>query len=69
MIHPDRCIGCGLCVTVCPTKAIQLKKKDQITTPKKDTTEFYLSLMRARAGNANMILMMIRRALGMPIPS
>lgn len=69
IVDPDRCIGCGLCVTVCPPKAIQLKKKDQITTPKKDTTEFYLSLMRARAGNANMILMMIRRALGMPIPS
>jgi len=69
VVDPDRCIGCGLCVTVCPTKAIQLRKKDQITTPKKDTTEFYLNLMRARAGNANMILMMIRRALGMPIPS
>jgi NAD-dependent dihydropyrimidine dehydrogenase PreA subunit len=69
IIELDRCIGCGLCVTECRPRAIQLRKKDQIAVPKKDTTEFYLSLMRARAGNANMILMMIRRALGMPIPS
>ncbi len=69
IVDPDRCIGCGLCVTVCQPKAIRLQKKEQIAVPKKDTTEFYLSLMRARAGNANMILMMIRRALGMPIPS
>jgi Fe-S-cluster-containing hydrogenase component 2 len=63
-----RCIGCGLCTTVCDPKAIHLQKKDQITTPAKDTVQFYLRLMRARAGNAKMILMMTRRALGMAIP-
>jgi electron transport complex protein RnfB len=67
-IDPGRCIGCGLCITTCATKAIQLKKKDPVAVPKKDTTQFYLTLMRARAGNARMFLMMIRRALGMAVP-
>jgi Na+-translocating ferredoxin:NAD+ oxidoreductase subunit B len=67
-VDPGRCIGCGLCITVCGTKAIQLKKKDPVAVPKKDTTQFYLTLMRARAGNARMFLMMIRRALGMTVP-
>jgi len=67
-IDPGRCIGCGLCITDCPAKAIRLEKKDPIAVPKKDTTAFYLTLMRARAGNARMFLMMIRRALGMAIP-
>ncbi|MFH0975034.1 MAG: 4Fe-4S binding protein [Spirochaetota bacterium] len=67
-VDPGRCIGCGLCTTVCNTNAVHLRKKDQIATPAKDTTRFYLTLMRARAGNAKMILMMTRRALGMAVP-
>ena len=67
-VDPGKCIGCGLCTTVCATKAIHLKKKDPIAVPQKDTTQFYLTLMRARAGNARMFLMMIRRALGMAVP-
>jgi Na+-translocating ferredoxin:NAD+ oxidoreductase subunit B len=67
-VDPGRCIGCGLCATVCATKAIHLQKKDPVAVPQKDTTQFYLTLMRARAGNARMFLMMIRRALGMAVP-
>ncbi|MDA8124671.1 MAG: 4Fe-4S dicluster domain-containing protein [Deltaproteobacteria bacterium] len=67
-VDPGRCIGCGLCTTVCATKAIRMQKKDPITVPKKDTTQFYLTLMQARAGNARMFLMMIRRVLGMTVP-
>jgi len=67
-VDSGKCIGCGLCTTVCDTDAIHLQKKEQITVPAKDTAQFYLNLMRARAGNAKMILMMTRRALGMAIP-
>ncbi len=67
-VDSGKCIGCGLCTTVCDTNAIYLQKKEQITVPAKDTAQFYLNLMRARAGNAKMILMMTRRALGMAIP-
>jgi len=31
-IDPDACRGCGLCVQVCPEKAIKLKKRDGLTT-------------------------------------
>ena len=67
-VDSGRCIGCGLCATVCDTQAIHLQKKEHTTIPAKDTTEFYLNLMKARAGNAKMLLMMTRRALGMAIP-
>jgi ferredoxin len=67
-VDPERCIGCGLCTTVCATQALRLVKKDPVTVPKKDTVQFYLTLMRARAGNARLFLMMIRRALGMAVP-
>jgi Fe-S-cluster-containing hydrogenase component 2 len=34
-IIPDRCIGCGLCVSTCPNEAIRLvhKGQDQIVQP------------------------------------
>jgi Na+-translocating ferredoxin:NAD+ oxidoreductase RNF subunit RnfB len=30
IMDEERCIGCGLCVTTCPTKAISLVKRDEI---------------------------------------
>ena len=34
-IIPDRCIGCGLCISTCPSEAIRLVHKgtDQIAQP------------------------------------
>ena len=29
-VNPDRCIGCGLCVTVCPKQAISMQPKDEL---------------------------------------
>ena len=46
-----RCIGCGLCITTCPSTAIVMKNKPQITTPPKDTSALYLQLVRERYGN------------------
>ena len=38
-----RCIGCGLCVSTCPTESIKLIRKDpeEIVTPPKDEMEWF----------------------------
>jgi Fe-S-cluster-containing hydrogenase component 2 len=49
-IQRDRCIGCGLCVTTCPTDAIQLiqKPEDQLYEPPKTGAETYIRIMQER---------------------
>jgi len=46
----DRCIGCGLCVTTCPTEAMSLRKKadDQQYEPPKTGGETYIRIASER---------------------
>ena len=39
----DKCIGCGLCITTCPTEAIQMKRRpeSEITDPPLDQEQWY----------------------------
>ena len=48
----DRCIGCGLCVSTCPSGALSLVRKpdDQQPEVPKNMIETLLKLKRARAG-------------------
>ena len=49
-ILKDKCIGCGLCVTTCPTEAIKLVRKqdEQYITPPLDENEWFKQRGKAR---------------------
>ena len=50
VIDLDRCIGCGLCVTDCPTEAMLLKQKeaDSHYVPPKNVFETYMNIAQER---------------------
>jgi Na+-translocating ferredoxin:NAD+ oxidoreductase subunit B len=49
-IIKEKCIGCGLCVSTCPTEAIQLLRKqpDEIVAPVKDEEAWFEERARQR---------------------
>jgi ferredoxin len=46
----DRCIGCGLCVSTCPSEAIKLVRKqpEKMVPPPKDEMAWYEERARER---------------------
>jgi Fe-S-cluster-containing hydrogenase component 2 len=46
----DRCIGCGLCITTCPTDSLSLKRKPEAAQPfiPKNIVDTHIKLGRAR---------------------
>ena len=35
-MNPDRCIGCGVCATGCPSEAIEMEERGDIPEPPVD---------------------------------
>jgi len=46
VVDLDRCIGCGLCVTTCPSEALSMKLKEesQLTVPPATGTDLYIKI-------------------------
>lgn len=49
-IDLERCIGCGLCVTTCPSEALSLlqKSEDSLYKPPADGRELFMALSQKR---------------------
>jgi formate hydrogenlyase subunit 6/NADH:ubiquinone oxidoreductase subunit I len=66
-VKHSHCIGCGLCVTTCPTEAISLEKVPE-EKPVPDTVpELYARLFRERYGPWATAGAMARKLLGLKI--
>ena len=44
-VHPDLCIGCGVCAYKCPSNSMVLKKREVIHHPPKDVREYMKMVM------------------------
>jgi Fe-S-cluster-containing hydrogenase component 2 len=64
-VKVERCIGCGLCITSCPSGALQLRTKPDPTIPPKDTGWLYARLFRERFGTLGLAAAVGRRLLGL----
>jgi Fe-S-cluster-containing hydrogenase component 2 len=50
IIHPDRCIGCGVCAVKCPKKSALLVNRGKRRKPPINTEHLYLSILAKKAG-------------------
>jgi Fe-S-cluster-containing hydrogenase component 2 len=67
VVDDGRCIGCGLCITTCPSGALRLEEKAAAGVPPDDTRALYLKIMQERYGPWGMAKLGMRKALGVKI--
>ena len=54
-VNFHRCLGCGNCVTFCPSEAISLIKKEVEVTPPENTEDLYDIIMANKRGTLGKI--------------
>jgi Fe-S-cluster-containing hydrogenase component 2 len=64
-VDRERCIGCGLCVTTCPSGALRLVENPRRKVPPDDTKALYMRLLQERYGPWGMAKLAGRKLLGM----
>jgi Fe-S-cluster-containing hydrogenase component 2 len=67
VVDRDRCIGCALCLSTCPSGALRLEPLATPRVPPDDTKALYLQLFEDRFGRWGMAKLGARKLLGMKI--
>ncbi|CAD7846649.1 MAG: hypothetical protein [Olavius algarvensis Delta 4 endosymbiont] len=66
-VDKDRCIGCGVCVSKCPTNSIELKQKESKYVPPKDSEAMYKKILMERIGIGGILKAIPKIVLGQKI--
>jgi Fe-S-cluster-containing hydrogenase component 2 len=66
-VNLDFCIGCGNCVSSCPSGAMHLFKKSKELVPPKDVKKLYIKILLKKKGLIGTLKMLGQMILGMRI--